>query len=41
MTVSSVGSKIKMKWLEIHKQERNGLSFNDLLGIQEDISSRT
>lgn len=33
------GSKIKMKWLEIHEQELNGLSLNDLLHILENNSS--
>jgi hypothetical protein len=32
------GSKIKMKWLEIHEQELNGPSLNDLLHILENNS---
>ena len=37
--VASDGSKIKMKWLEIHEQELNGLSLNDLLHILENKPS--
>lgn len=33
------GSKIKMKWLEIHEQELNGLSLNDFLSILENKPS--
>lgn len=37
--VASDGSKIKMKWLEVHEQELNGLSLNDLLRILENKPS--
>lgn len=33
MAIASDGSKIKMKWLEIHEKELNGLSLHDLLRI--------
>jgi DNA-binding NarL/FixJ family response regulator len=29
------GSKIKLKWLEVHEQELNSLSLNDLMQILE------
>ena len=29
------GSRIKMKWLEVHEQDLNGLSLNDLIHILE------
>lgn len=35
MALAADGSKIKMKWLEVHEQELNGLSLNDLLQILE------
>jgi DNA-binding NarL/FixJ family response regulator len=35
MAVATDGSKIKMKWLEVHEQELNGLSLNDLIQILE------
>jgi DNA-binding NarL/FixJ family response regulator len=35
MAVASDGSKVKMKWLEIHEQELNGLSLSDLIQILE------
>ena len=35
MGVATDGSKIKMKWLEVHEQELNGLSLDDLLQILE------
>lgn len=35
MAVASDGSKVKIKWLEIHEQELNGLSLSDLLQILE------
>lgn len=35
LAVASDGSKVKMKWLEIHEQELNGLSLNELLKILE------
>ena len=35
MALATDGSKIKMKWLEIHEQELNGISLPDLLQILE------
>jgi DNA-binding NarL/FixJ family response regulator len=35
MAVATDGSKVKMKWLEIHEQELNGLSLSDLIHILE------
>jgi len=35
MALATDGSKIKMKWLEVHEQELNGLSLNDLIDILE------
>jgi len=35
MALATDGSKIKMKWLEIHEQELNGISLNDLIQILE------
>jgi DNA-binding NarL/FixJ family response regulator len=35
MAVAADGSKVKMKWLEIHEQELNGLSLSDLIHILE------
>ena len=35
MAIASDGSKIKVKWLEIHEQELDGLSLHDLLHILE------
>lgn len=35
MALAADGSKIKMKWLEVHEQELNGLSLNDLIQILE------
>ena len=35
MAVASDGSKVKMKWLEIHEQELNGLSLGELIQILE------
>jgi DNA-binding NarL/FixJ family response regulator len=35
LAVASDGSKVKMKWLEIHEQELNGLSLSELLRILE------
>jgi chemotaxis response regulator CheB len=35
MALAADGSKIKLKWLEIHEQELNGLSLNDLIKILE------
>jgi len=35
MAVASDGSKVKMKWLEIHEQELNGLSLSELIHILE------
>lgn len=39
MAVSTDGSKIKMRWLEIHEQELHGLSLNELIHILETKSS--
>lgn len=35
MALAADGSKIKMKWLEVHEQELNGLSLNELIQILE------
>lgn len=35
LAMTSDGSRIKMKWLEVHEQELNGLSLNELLHILE------
>lgn len=35
MALAADGSKIKLKWLEVHEQELNGLSLNDLIRILE------
>ena len=35
MAVAADGSKVKMKWLEIHEQELNGLSLSELIHILE------
>jgi hypothetical protein len=35
MALASDGSKIKMKWLEVHEQELNGLSLHELIQILE------
>lgn len=35
MALATDGSKIKMKWLEVHEQELNGLSLSDLIHILE------
>lgn len=35
MALATDGSKIKMKWLEVHEKELDGLSLNDLLHILE------
>ena len=35
LALAADGSKIKMKWLEVHEQELNGLSLNDLIQILE------
>jgi DNA-binding NarL/FixJ family response regulator len=35
MAVATDGSKVKMKWLEIHEQELNGLSLGDLIHVLE------
>ncbi len=35
MAVAADGSTVKMKWLEVHEQELNGLSLNDLIRILE------
>lgn len=35
MAVAMDGSKVKMKWLEVHEQELNGLSLSDLIHILE------
>ena len=39
MALSADGSKIKLKWLESHEQELNGLSLYDLLQILENQPS--
>ena len=35
MALATDGSKVKMKWLEIHEQELNGLSLTELIQILE------
>lgn len=35
MALATDGSKIKMKWLEVHEQDLNELSLNELLNILE------
>lgn len=35
MALAADGSKIKMKWLEVHEQELNGISLNELIHILE------
>jgi chemotaxis response regulator CheB len=35
MGVATDGSKIKMKWLEVHEQELNSLSLSELIHILE------
>ena len=35
LAIATDGSKIKMKWFEIHEQELNGLSLDDFLHILE------
>lgn len=35
MALATDGSKIKMKWLEVHEQELNGLSLTELIHILE------
>lgn len=35
MALAADGSKVKMKWLEVHEQELNGLSLKDLIEILE------
>ena len=35
MGFASDGSKVKMKWLEVHEQELNELSLNELIHILE------
>jgi hypothetical protein len=35
MALAADGSRIKLKWLEVHEQELDGLSLNDLLKILE------
>ena len=35
MAVASDGSKVKMKWLEVHEQELNGLSLSEFIHILE------
>ncbi len=35
LALAADGSKIKMKWLEVHEQELNGLSLNELIRILE------
>ena len=38
MALAADGSKIKLKWLEVHEQELDGLSLNDLIRILESRS---
>jgi DNA-binding NarL/FixJ family response regulator len=35
MALAADGSRIKMKWLEVHEEELSGLSLNDLIRILE------
>ena len=35
MALAADGSKIKLKWLEVHEQELNGLSLGELIRILE------
>ena len=35
LALAADGSKIKMKWLEVHEQEMDSLSLNDLIHILE------
>jgi chemotaxis response regulator CheB len=35
MALAADGSRIKLKWLEVHEQELSGLSLNDLIKILE------
>ena len=35
LALAADGSKIKLKWLEIHEQELNGVSLNELIHILE------
>ena len=35
MALAADGSRVKVKWLEVHEQELNGLSLNDLIKILE------
>ena len=35
LALAADGSKIKLKWLEVHEQELDGLSLNDLIRILE------
>jgi DNA-binding NarL/FixJ family response regulator len=35
LAVAADGSTVKMKWLEVHEQELNGLSLNELIHILE------
>jgi DNA-binding NarL/FixJ family response regulator len=39
MGLATDGSKVKMKWLEVHEQELNGLSLNELIHILESKSA--
>lgn len=39
MAIASDGSKIKMKWLEIHEQELDGISLHDFLRILQNKPS--
>ncbi len=38
LAVASDGSKVKIKWLEVHEQELNGLSLGELIHILENKS---
>ena len=35
LALAADGSRIKLKWLEVHEQELDGLSLNDLIRILE------
>ena len=39
MAIASDGSKIKLKWLEIHEQELDGITLHDLLRILQNKPS--
>jgi len=41
MAVAADGSTVKMKWLEVHEQELNGLSLHDFIHILESKPARS